>query len=49
MTSCHGVSIIYLTVGESINDYLAYSTALVSRITVTLICPGYWSPSSIDS
>ena len=28
-------------------NYLANSTALVSRITVTLICPGYWSSSSI--
>ena len=27
--------------------YLAYSMARVSRKTVTLICPGYWSSSSI--
>jgi len=27
--------------------YLAYSMARCSRITITLICPGYWSSSSI--
>ena len=50
MTASHGVSSFTSTLSvesKSINDYLAYSTALVSRITVTLICPGYWSSSSI--
>ena len=28
-------------------EYLAYSIALVSRTTVTLICPGYCNSSSI--
>jgi len=27
--------------------YFAYSTARVSRMTVTLMCPGYWSSFSM--
>jgi len=30
-----------------VNPYLAYSITLVSRITVTLISPGYFSSASI--
>ena len=38
---------IPLLCGRGIFAYFAYSTALVSRMTLTLICPGYSSSDSI--